>query len=119
MATLTATIKLSSSNVTSDALSLSEGPALTVGSPLESLASKVVTTAGTQIFGTSQAVRTYVYVKNTHGSISVVVKTAGGVTFAILAPGEVNFFTLHPDLGLKLCSESSTATVEYGYWSKA
>ena len=118
MATLTATIKLISADVTSDALSLSEGPALTVGSP-SSLSTKTLTTGGTEIFGTSQAVRTYVYIKNTHGSISVVVKTAGGVTFAILAPGEVNFFTLYPDLGLKLFSESSTATVEYGYWSKA
>ncbi len=119
MATLTATIKLISADVTSDALSFSEGPALTVGSPAESLSTKTLTTGGTEIFGTSQAVRTYVYIKNTHGSISVVVKTAGGVTFAILAPGEVNFFTLYPDLGLKLFSESSTATVEYGYWSKA
>ena len=118
MATLTPTIKLVSTDTSTDSLSISVTDTLTVTQPMVDIAQISVGTSATEILTTSQAVRTYVYVKNAGATNSLVIKTAGGVTFAILAPGEVNFFTLYPDLGFELAAEVSTTTAEYGYWTK-
>ena len=119
MATLTAKFTLSSSNATSDVLNLSVSKALTTQEPAISTARISIShSSPTEILTTAQALRTYVYIKNTDSTNFVKVSTAGGTTFGVLNPGEFLFFPLWPDTGFELQADTAACIVEYGYWTK-
>tara|TARA_Y100000401_G_scaffold75087_1_gene60943 strand:- start:22105 stop:22470 length:366 start_codon:yes stop_codon:yes gene_type:complete len=119
MATLTAKLTLSSSNATSDALNLSASDVLTTQEPAINAARISIShSSPTEILTTAQALRTYVYIKNTDSTNFVKVSTAGGTTFGVLNPGEFLFFPLWPDTGFELQADTAACVVEYGYWTK-
>ena len=66
MATLTAKLTLTSSNATSDTLNLTATDTLTTQEPAINVARiSISQSAATEILTTAQALRTYVYIKNT------------------------------------------------------
>ena len=85
MATLTAKLTLTSGNATSDALNLSVSDILATQEPAISAARISIShSSPTEILTTAQALRTYVYIKNTDSTNFVKVSTAGGTTFGVL-----------------------------------
>ena len=115
MATLTPTLTLA----TSDALSITVTDILTVTEPAINIARISIShSSATELLTTSQALRTYVYIKNTDSTNFVKVSTAGGTTFGVLDPGEFMFFPLWPDTGFELQANTAPCVVEYGYWTK-
>ena len=120
MATLNATIKLTSTNATSDNLSLSEGPALTVVAPMDSLSRKTLTTTVTNLVPTSSSAIVYFYAKNTDSTETIVLESITGTqAFSDLSPGEVCFLPVKGTIGLRAKSAANTAVLEYGYWTKS
>ena len=119
MATLVTKLTLTSSNATSDALNLTTTDTLTTTEPAINVARVSISqSSATEILTTAQALRTYVYIKNTDNDNFVKVSTAGGVTFGVLNPGEFMFFPLWPDTGFELQADTAACIVEYGYWTK-
>ena len=119
MATLTPTLTLTSTDATSDALSITVTDTLTTQEPSINVARiSISQSSATEILTTAQALRTYVYIKNTDGTNFVKVLTAGGTTFGVLNPGEFMFFPLWPDTGFELQADTAACIVEYGYWTK-
>ena len=119
MATLTAKLTLTSSNATSDALNLTATDTLTTQEPSINVARVSISqSSATEILTTAQALRTYVYIKNTDSTNFVKVSTAGGTTFGVLNPSEFLFFPLWPDTGFELQADTAACIVEYGYWTK-
>ena len=119
MAILTAKLTLQSSNATSDALNLTVTDSLVTQEPAINVARISIShSSATEILTTAQALRTYVYIKNTDSTNFVKVSTAAGVTFGVLNPGEFMFFPLWPDTGFELQADTAACIVEYGYWTK-
>ena len=119
MGTLTAKLTLTSANATTDSLNLSVTSNLTTQEPAINVARiSISNSSATEILTTAQALRTYVYIKNTDGANYVKVLTAGGTTFGVLNPGEFMFFPLWPDTGFELQANTAPCIVEYGYWTK-
>lgn len=119
MATLTAKLTLTNPTSATDALNFSVSKVNVVGEPAINLARISIShSSATEILTTSQALRTYVYIKNTDGTNYVKVSTAGDTTFGVLNPGEFMFFPLWPDTGFELQADTAACVVEYGYWTK-
>ena len=119
MATLTPTLTLTSTDATSDALSITVTDTLTTQEPSINVARiSISQSSATEILTTAQALRTYVYIKNTDSTNFVKVSTAGGTTFGVLNPDEFMFFPLWPDTGFELQADTAACVVEYGYWTK-
>tara|TARA_R100000234_G_scaffold4214_2_gene3302 strand:+ start:389 stop:751 length:363 start_codon:yes stop_codon:yes gene_type:complete len=120
MATLTAKVTLTSTDVTTDNLDLAETENLTVQAPLQSISRVSVATSGQHnILTTSDASITYVYLKNIDGSNIIVVKTDGGVAFMDLGPGEMAFLPVKGAVGLEATATGAACVLEYGYWTKS
>ena len=120
MATLTATLTLSSSDVSSDVLSLTVSKGHTVGEPsISSTRVSVTTGAAVELVPTSSAVHTWVYIKNQDASNAINVRTGADVVFAELDGGDFMLFPLKASQGLEVIALSATCIVEYGYWSQA
>ena len=119
MATLTAKLILTSANATTDSLNLSVSDVLTTQEPSINVARiSISQSSATEILTTAQALRTYVYIKNTDATNFVKVLTAGGTAFGVLNPDEFMFFPLWPDTGFELQADTAACVVEYGYWTK-
>ena len=119
MATLTPTLTLTSSDTTSDALALSVTDTLTTTVPNIDTTRVSVDTSGTTLIASSISVINYVYIKNADSTAVLIVETVSGTqAFSDLQPGEFAFFPLKGSIGIKVKSNSGTATVEYGYWTK-
>jgi len=120
MATLTAKLTLTSSDATSDALSLSVSDTLTTTNPQINVARiSCPHDSATQVLTTSQSAITYVYLKNTDTTNIITVKTDGAVSFSDLGPGEFMFFPLKGAVGVEVQANSAACIMEYGYWTKA
>tara|TARA_R100001594_G_scaffold150531_1_gene212184 strand:+ start:1081 stop:1443 length:363 start_codon:yes stop_codon:yes gene_type:complete len=120
MATLIPTLKLTSSDATSDTLSFSVTNNLTVGAPSVGISkiSLVGDAAATAIFE-NNTTTTYVYLKNTDATnhIKWFNDTDDGV--GILWPGEFAFFAVIDAEGLKVQANNDDCILEYAYWTKA
>jgi hypothetical protein len=120
MATLTAKLTLSSSNVTSDTLNLTTTDTLTVTNPSTNIARiSCPHDSVTQVLTTSQSAITYVYLKNIDSTNIIVVKTDGAVSFSDLGPGEFIFFPLKGAVGVEVQADTAACILEYGYWTKS
>ena len=120
MPKLEPTLTLSSKDASSDILSMSVTDALTVTEPTVNL-SRV--TVGTTLGEVSKANATrirYFYAKNMDDTNFINLKTAAGVTYAVLYPGE---FCWMPQAvsaaGVHAIANNAPCVLEYGYWSKA
>ena len=119
MATLTTTLTLSSGDTTSDPLALTVTDSLTTTLPNIDTTRISLDTSGTVLVPSSQTSITYLFIKNADSTNVVVLETVSGTqTFADLQPGEYTFLPLKGSTGIKAKSAASTATLEYGYWTK-
>jgi len=120
MATLTATLALTSTDATSESLGLTVTDALSTTDPAISIARQSVDTTGQfDILTTSKADITYVYVKNIDTTNTITLKTDGGVAHMDLSPGEFAFFPVKGAVGLEATANTAPCVLEYGYWTKS
>ena len=127
MATLTPTIKLESTDATSDSLSFTVNPSVSVTDPSVGL-SKIAatTTGGDTIIVPDHSDTRYLYLKHTgkDASDSAVtttlnVETADDVPFAKLSANEWMFVPVGgANLKIQLQASASTIIAEYAYWTK-
>ena len=123
MATLTPTLTLTSTDATSDALSITVTDSLTVTNPSINIArASILHTGETELLSaaahSAAAADVYFYVKNMDGTNFVDVKNAGGTVFAKLRAGEFMFFPLKLAAGLEVQADTATCIVEYAYWKR-
>ena len=121
MATLTPTLTLTSSDATSDTLSLSVTDTLTVTTPSVGISKITITTADNQEL-VDEAVSGvyYFYAKNTDSTNFVILQTTASVQYARLNPGEFAFFPYYQgEAGiLQLQASANTVRVEYAYFTR-
>ena len=121
MATLTPTLKLISSDTSTDALSFTVTDSLTTSTPSIDVArvSVLHTGSGTEIITAAASnPHTYFYAKNTDATNYVICRTAGGTEWGRLAPGEFMFMAVATTVGIEFLAVNATCIVEYGYWTK-
>jgi hypothetical protein len=130
MATLTPTLTLTSSDVSSDTLSLSVTDSLTVEAPIINVSTITATTTGNAsiILPSVNAAR-YVYLKHTglnsagssSGTDKVEVETADGTAIMELKSGEFAFFPYFAQGAglLQLEASANTVQVEYAYFTRS
>ena len=119
MATLNVTLTLSSSDATSDNLSLTAVDSLTIGAPIQGISQVTITTADNQELvddGTSGVF--YFYAKNTDSTNFVILQTTASVQYARLSPGEFCFFPINDGAGLEARADTASIILEYAYWKK-
>tara|TARA_R100000458_G_C8156187_1_gene162068 strand:+ start:77 stop:469 length:393 start_codon:yes stop_codon:yes gene_type:complete len=129
MATLSTTLTLSSTDISSDTLSMTVTDSLTVVSPIVNISKVTATTTGgdTIIVPNVDSPR-YVYIKhlglNSAGSSSgtdkVVVETADGTQILELKIDEFAFFPFYAGSAgkLQLQTSANTVQVEYAYFTR-
>ena len=129
MATLTPKLTLTSSDASSDALSMTVSDDLTVVSPIINI-SKITatTTGGDNIIVPNLDSPRYVYLKHTglnsagtsSGTDKVVVETADGTQILELKIGEFAFFPFYVGGAgkLQLQTSANTVQVEYAYFTR-
>jgi len=128
MATLTPTLKLASTDVTSDALSFTVTDTLTVGAPSVGLSKTAIAVSGgsdTTIVASS-AGNKYVFIKHTglqsDGSTATtqeVVVDFGTTDSIRISAGEFAWFPAKASTALTAVSAGNqTIIIEYAYWTK-
>ena len=136
MASLKATLSLSSSDVSSDSLPFSVTDTASVGAPMENVARIVAATSGGDsadntakiILPNVDATR-YVYIKHlglnsaggSSGADQVKVETADGAQIMLLSKDEFAFFP-HYAAGaglLQLQASANTVQVEYAFYTRS
>ena len=129
MATLTPTLTLTSSDISSDSLSLSVTDSLTIVSPIVNISTiTATTTGGDNIIVPNLDSPRYVYLKHTglnsagssSGTDKVVVETADGTQILELKIGEFAFFPFYAGGAgkLQLQTSANTVQVEYAYFTR-
>ena len=119
MATLTPKLTLSSSDATSDTLSLSVTDTLTITNPSIGISKITITTADNQeLVDEAGSAISYFYAKNTDTSNFVVLQTEASVQYARLSPGEFCFFPINAAAGLEARADTASCVLEYAYWTK-
>ena len=119
MATLTATLKLISSDATTDALSMSVTDTLTVEAPIVGPSRAVVTSTAFVIVASSVSDANYVYIKHAgDGSTYVTVSNDAGNNIAHLAVGEFMWLPVKGSTGIEVVSTGGNTITEYAYWTK-
>ena len=130
MATLKPTLSLSSSDVSSDALSFSVTDSLTTGNPSKGISKiNADNTGGNNIIKPAGTATAYIYIKHTgttDGSTAttnaVDVEDTDNVAFARLSAGEFMFLPYSKaggSKGVQLQTTSGTVQVEYAFFTKA
>ena len=120
MATLTAKLTLSSSNISSDSLNVTVTNTVSTTTPSVGLSRVAITTADNQELvdeGTSGVF--YFYFKNLDATNFVILQTTASVQYARVGPGEFVFFPINDGAGLEARADTNTCNVEYAYWKKA
>ena len=129
MASLTAALTLTSTDATTDALSLLISKSLTVVSPITGISIiTATTTGGDNIIVPNLDSPRYIYLKHTglnsagssSGSDKVVVETADGTQILELKLGEFAFFPFYVGGAgkLQLQTSANTVQVEYAYFTR-
>ncbi len=119
MATLNATLTLSSTDALSDVLSFTVTDELTVTAPTQGLSRQTITTADNQEL-VDEAVSgvKYFYAKNLDSTNFVILQTTASVQYARLSPGEFAFFPVNDSNGLEARADTASCILEYAYWKK-
>ena len=120
MATLTPTLKLVSTDATSDtAFNFKVTDSLTVGPEQVGVSRITITTADNQeLVDEAGSAISYFYAKNTDTSNFVVLQTTASVQYARLSPGEFCFFPINAAAGLEARADTASCVLEYAYWTK-
>ena len=119
MATLTAKLTLTSSNISSDVLNLSVTNTLTTTTPNIGISRLDITTADNQeLVDKAISGVFYFYFKNLDSTNFIILQTTGSVQYARVGPGEFAFFTVNDGNGLEARADTATCSAEYAYWKK-
>ena len=119
MATLTPTLTLSSTNISTDALSLSVTANLTTAEPTVGISRKTITTADNQeLVDNAVSGVFYFYARNKDSTNFVILQTTASVQYARLSPGEFCFFPINDGAGLEARADTASIELEYAYWKK-
>ena len=119
MATLTPTLTLTSSDVTSDTLSITVTDTLTTTEPSVGLSRKTITTVDNQeLVDDAVSGVFYFYCKNLDSTNFVILQTTDSVQYARVGPGEFAFFAVNDSVGLEARADTASCILEYGYWKK-
>tara|TARA_Y100000310_G_C20380063_1_gene667658 strand:- start:284 stop:649 length:366 start_codon:yes stop_codon:yes gene_type:complete len=121
MATLTPTLTLTSSDTSSDALSLTVTDSLTVTTPMLDSSRIAIATGSAQAVIASNSAFSYVYVKNQSGTNStdyIQVKLGGDAKIK-LDVGEFCWLPLYSTQAVTAEAYGGACTVEYAYWTKS
>ena len=130
MASLKATLSLSSTDVSSDVLSFSVSDTANVTAPLENMSRiTATTTGGNSIILPNVDATRYVYIKHlglnaaggSSGADQVKVETADGTEIMRISKDEFAFFPHHAGGAglLQLEATSGTIQVEYAYYTRS
>ncbi len=130
MASLTTTLSLSSTTVSSDALSFSVSDTASVNAPIENMSRiTATTTGGNSIILPSTDATRYVYIKHlglnsaggSSGADQVKVETADGTEIMRISKDEFAFFPHYAGgAGLiQLEATANTVQVEYAYYTRS
>lgn len=112
MATLTPTLTLTSSDVMTDTLSLSTTDSLTISGDVLGVSRVALSTSDLTLLAAATYTKSYVYLKNTDGSIAMDIDF--GTTLSIqLAAGEFAFFPWESSQNVVAKSASGTPVLEY------
>ena len=127
MATLIPTLTLTSTDISSDTLSLSVSDSISVGSPISGVSSVSVSTTGAQNIIVPAADTTKItYIKHTGVdaggnavNTDLKIETTGDVMFAQLNAGEFCYFPHNTggSTGVQLEASSGTIVAEYAYFT--
>ena len=112
MATLTPTLTLVSTDVTTDALSLSTTDTLTISQKVISVSKVKTSTGDLTLFASGSYSRSYVYLKNMDDTIAMDVDFGSTASFNI-RPGEFAFFPWHASQNIVVAADSGTPYLEY------
>ena len=119
MATLNATLTLSSTDALSDVLSFTVTDELTVTAPTQGLSRQTITTADDQeLVDDAVSGVKYFYAKNLDSTNFVILQTTASVQYARLSPGEFAFFPVNDSNGLEARADTASCILEYAYWKK-
>ena len=119
MATLNVNLQLTSTNTTSDNLSISPVKALTVTNPTIPSARLSIATGSGQTIIPSNSAYSYIYVKVISGTNSTdfVGISIGGATNVKMRVGEFLFMPIYNAKVVLGEAYGGACIVEYGYWS--
>ena len=119
MATIQATLNITSSDATSENLAIAQTNAITVGNPVQNT-SRIDITSGSPVVlvAAAKASVTYVYLKNVDATNNLdLAEAATSISFGTLLPGEWAFLPVKALVGLEVDAVAGTAELEYGFWS--
>jgi hypothetical protein len=122
MANLTPTLTLTSTNATTDSLSISVTDSLTIAEPIVASARvSVLHTASTVIVADATSAGTvYTYLNNTDSTNFVSVKNDAGNLIGKLNPGEFCFLPVDTNGGgLEVQADTASCIVEYATFTKS
>ena len=112
MATLDAILTLSSTDATSDLLSVTVTDSLTISNKVIAPSRIVTSTSDLTVFASASYSRSYVYLKNMDDTIAMDVDFGSTASFNI-RPGEFAFFPWHASQNIVVAADSGTPTLEY------
>lgn len=120
MATITATLNITSSDATSESLAISQTDAITVTNPVVNTARESVdTVSATTLVASGKAAITYLYLKNTDATNTLTIRTASAsAPYADLSAGEWAFFPVKGTIGCEVIAVGGPVVAEYGYWTQ-
>ena len=120
MATLNATLTLSSTDALSDVLSFTVTDELTVTAPTQGLTRQTITTADDQeLVDDAVSGVKYFYAKNLDSTNFVVLQTTASVQYARLSPGEFAFFPINDGAGLEARADTASCILEFAFFAKS
>lgn len=121
MATLSTSLTITSSDASSDSLSIAVTDSLTIGNPVISTGRVSVATGSPSVIlaAADQATDTYFFIKNIDETNYVEVKTDAAVVFSRLRAGEFLFANIKESTGIEVQANTAACIVEYGYWTNA
>ena len=120
MATLNATLTLSSTDALSDVLSFTVTDELTVTAPTQGLSRQTITTADDQeLVDNAVSGVKYFYAKNLDSTNFVILQTTASVQYARLSPGEFAFFPINDGAGLEARADTASCILEFAFFAKS
>jgi len=119
MATITATLNITSADATSEALAIAQTDTITITTPLTNTARESVdTVSATVLIPAAKAAITYLYLKNADTTNPLTIRTGASVPYAVLGAGEWGFFPVQASVGCEVIATGSAVIAEYGYWTQ-
>ena len=120
MATLNATLTLSSTDALSDVLSFTVTDELTVTAPTQGLSRQTITTADNQeLVDDAVSGVKYFYAKNLDSTNFVILQKTNSEQYARLSPGEFAFFPINDGAGLEARADTASCILEFAFFAKS